>query len=316
MWMVFAIVSMVLCAAGEMVSNKIIRKNVNVGPFLVYFATSLFGFISAIFIWLAGKGESGASPVHILKEHPLILLSTTSTFLSALLVLVAFRYIGVSIEATVSGISAIFLFLGLVSIHVFTGKLEAMKEILFPGRLISVLVIIVLIFFLAKSDEDDVNAALKKKKKRTAMVTGILILLVSSIFDASDSLIVAYCVGDNQVGAVDYYIAMCFADMLFGTGCLVTALVKLKKTHSIKKEDVKSIPGMILVGFLSVACMLTYMLGSDYDAVNFAMSYIAYPIVPLAGARFFLKERYTVKQYIGIVGIVIASIAFCVMDYI
>ena len=85
MWMMFAILSMVLCAMGEMLSNKIVRENTAAGPLMVYSATSFFCFLSAIAMWLVGIGESGASPVGILIEHPLIILSTASTFLSSFL---------------------------------------------------------------------------------------------------------------------------------------------------------------------------------------------------------------------------------------
>ena len=61
---------------------------------------------------------------------------------------------------------------------------------------------------------------------------------------------------------------------------------------------------------------VNYAIGSGYDAVEFAMLYIAYPIVPLIGAGVFLKERYTAKQYFCIFGIAIASIIFCLMDYV
>lgn len=316
MWIVFAILSMVLYAMGEMTGNKVVRKNVVSGPFLVYFAASFFGFLSAIFLWLTGMGESGATPVRILTEHPLIALSTVSTFLATLLVFVAFRYIGLSIEAAVSGASAIVLFLGMVGINIITGKMESVREILVPGRLIPILIVIALIFCLSKTDKDAVNKALKGKKKLSAMVTGILILLVACIFDASDSLIVAYCFENEQVGSIDYYIATSFMDIVFGIGCLATVIVQNRKNHSSRKNGTKGIPAMIFIGVFSIGSMLTYLIGSGYDAVKFAMLYIAYPIVPLIGARLFLKERYTVKQYFCIIGIAIASIVFCIMDYV
>ena len=316
MWMIFAILSMILCAMGEMFSNKVVRENTVVGPLMVYSATSFFCFLSAIAMWLMGIGESGASPVTVLIEHPLIILSTASTFLSSLLMFVAFKYIGVSIEAVISGVSSIFLFLGLVSINVFTGKLESVKEILVPGRLIPIVIIIVLIFWLSKMGENNDDVLHKNEKKHTAMLTGILIMLFSCIFDASDSLIISYCVGDNQVGSIDYYIATSFTDILFGVACFVIAIVKLKKEHILHKDCTKKIPVMTIIGILAISCMLTYFIGSGYDAVKFAMLYIAYPVVPLIGARIFLKERYTVKQYFCIFGIAIASIIFCLMDYV
>lgn len=316
MWMIFAILSMILCAMGEMLSNKVVRENTVVGPLLVYSATSFFCFLSAIAMWLMGIGESGASPVIVLIEHPLIILSTASTFLSSLLMFVAFKYIEVSIEAVISGVSSIFLFLGLVSINVFTGKLESVKEILAPGRLIPIVIIIVLIFWLSKMGENNDDVLHKNEKKHTAMLTGILIMLFSCIFDASDSLIISYCVGDNQVGSIDYYIATSFTDILFGVACFVIAIVKLKKEHILHKDCTKKIPVMTIIGILAISCMLTYFIGSGYDAVKFAMLYIAYPVVPLIGARIFLKERYTAKQYFCIFGIAIASIVFCLMDYV
>ena len=315
MWMILAILSMVLCATGEMLSKKIVQEDTAIGPSMAYFATSLFGFLSAIIMWIIGIGESGASPVGILIENPLIILSTASTFLSSLLGLVALRYIGVSVGASFSGVSSIFLFLGFVGINFFTGKLESVKDILAPTRLIPIILIIVFIFLLSKTDVA-VDETEKNKKKTGAMLTGVLLLLVACAFDASDSLIVSYCVGDNQVGSIDYYIATSFMDILFGIGCFVMAIIKLKNTHILYKELYRKAPSMVILGILSISCMLTYFIGSSYDAVKFAMLYIAYPIVPLIGARIFLKERYTAKQYFCIFGIAIASIVFCLMDYV
>ena len=315
MWMILAILSMVLCATGEMLSKKIVQEDTVIGPSMAYFATSLFGFLSAIIMWIIGIGESGASPVGILIENPLIILSTASTFLSSLLGLVALRYIGVSVGASFSGVSSIFLFLGFVGINFFTGKLESVKDILAPTRLIPIILIIVFIFLLSKTDVA-VDETEKNKKKTGAMLTGVLLLLVACAFDASDSLIVSYCVGDNQVGSIDYYIATSFMDILFGVGCFVMAIIKLKNTHILYKELYRKAPSMVILGILSISCMLTYFIGSSYDAVKVAMLYIAYPIVPLIGARIFLKERYTAKQYFCIFGIAIASIIFCLMDYV
>ena len=316
MWIILAISSMILCAAGTLLGNKIVRNNTLIGPSMVYFATSFFCFFSAVGLWLMGFGESGASPVFILFEHPLIILSTASTFLSTLLGLIAFRFIGVSIETVISGFSSIFLFLGLVSINVFTGKLESVKEILVPGRLIPIILIIVCSFLLSKTDKAVADESERSKNKFNAILTGILIGLVACVFDASDSLIVSYCVGDNQVGSIDYYITTSFLDILFGIGCFVIGIIQLKKTHISHKDLYKMIPSMIILGILSIGCMLTYFIGSGYDAVKVAMLYIAYPIVPLIGARIFLKERYTAKQYFCIFGIAIASIVFCLMDYV
>ena len=315
MWMILAILSMVLCATGEMLSKKIVQEDTAIGPSMAYFATSLFGFLSAIIMWIIGIGESGASPVGILIENPLIILSTASTFLSSLLGLVALRYIGVSVGASFSGVSSIFLFWGFVGINFFTGKLESVKDILAPTRLIPIILIIVFIFLLSKTDVA-VDETEKNKKKTGAMLTGVLLLLVACAFDASDSLIVSYCVGDNQVGSIDYYIATSFMDILFGVGCFVMAIIKLKNTHILYKELYRKAPSMVILGILSISCMLTYFIGSSYDAVKVAMLYIAYPIVPLIGARIFLKERYTAKQYFCIFGIAIASIVFCLMDYV
>ena len=316
MWMMFAISSMILCAAGTILSNKIVRDNTLIGPPMAYFSTSFFCFLSAIAMWLMGIGESGASPAAILFEHPLIILATVSTFLSTLLGLIAFRFIGVSIKTVISGFSSIFLFLGLVSINVFTGKLGSVKEILVPGRLIPIILIIVCTFLLSKTDKAVADESERSKNKFNAILTGILIGLVACVFDASDSLIVSYCVGDNQVGAIDYYIAASSMDILCGIGCFIIAIIKLKKTHVSYKDIYKIIPSMFILGILSIGCMLTYVIGSSYDAVKFAMLYIAYPIVPLIGARIFLKERYTAKQYFCIFGIAIASIVFCLMDYV
>lgn len=316
MWMIFAISSMVLYAMEEVVGKKIVRENAVSGPWMVYSMASLFTFLSAVVMWSLGMGESGQSPVRILTENPLILLNSVSTCLASLLIFVAFQYIGVSIEASVSGISSIFLFLGMVSINVFTGKLEAVKALFSPGRLIPIIAIIILIFFLSKTDEPAADAVPKNKKKHTAMLTGILIVLVACIFDASDSLIFAYCISEKPIGEMDYYMAVNLPNLFYGSFCCIMAIVMSKKAKQKFRFTRKSVLSLILIGVFDIGCLITYVIGSGYDAVKFAMLYIAYPIVPLIGAGIFLKERYTAKQYLCIFGIAAASIVFCLTDYV
>ena len=316
MWMIFAISSMVFYAMEEVVGKRIVRENTTSGSWMVYSMASLFTFSSAVVMWILGMGESGQAPIYILMENPLILLNSISTCLASLLVFVAFKYIGVSIEASISGISSIFLFLGLVSINVFTGKLEAVKELFSPGRLIPIIAIIILIFLLSKTDEIAVDEAIKNKKKRTAMLTGILIVLVACIFDASDSLIFAYCISEKPIGEIDYYMAVNLPNLFYGLFSCIMAVVLSKKANYKFQFTRKSVLLLVLIGVFDISCLITYVIGSGYDAVKFAMLYIAYPIVPLIGARIFLKERYTAKQYFCIFGIAIASIVFCLMDYV
>ena len=249
MWMMFAISSMILCAAGTILSNKIVRDNTLIGPPMAYFSTSFFCFLSAIAMWLMGIGESGASPAAILFEHPLIILATVSTFLSTLLGLIAFRFIGVSIKTVISGFSSIFLFLGLVSINVFTGKLEAVKELFYPGRLIPITAIIILIILLSKTDDVAVDVALKNKKKRTAMLTGILIVLLACIFDASDSLIFAYCISEKPIGEIDYYMAVNLPNLFYGLFSCIMAVVLSKKANYKFQFTRKSVLLLVLLWF-------------------------------------------------------------------
>lgn len=320
MWMLFAISSMILCAMGEILSKKIIQKDTVVAPFIVYFVTSICCFLSAIVMWLLHLGESGETPVRILIEHPLIMLSTASTFLATFFMFAAFVYIGVSVESVISGVSGVFLFLGLVAINTFTGKLASVKDLLVPGRLLPILAIIVLIFLLSDTDKASVDTVSgkdpHKKKKYSAMAAGILIMLLSCLFDASDSLIVSYCVADDQIGVMDYYIATNFMDIIFGLICFFIAMVKLKRLQRSYDYYIKKIPVLAVLGVLGICSLLTYLIGSGYDAVKLAMLYVAYPVVPLLGARLLLKERYTAKQYFCIFGIAIASIVFCMMDYV
>lgn len=316
MWIIFALSSMILYAMEEVVGKKIVRENITSGSWMVYSMASLFTFASAVIMWILGMGESGQSPVHILMENPLILLNSISTCLASLLVFVAFNYIGVSIEAAISGISSIFLFIGFLSINVFTGKLEAVKELFYPGRLIPIIAIIILIILLSKTDDVAVDVALKNKKKRTAMLTGILIVLLACLFDASDSLIFAYCISEKPIGEIDYYIAVNLPNLFYGLFSCIMAVVLSKKANYKFQFTRKSVLPLVLIGVFDISCLITYVIGSGYDAVKFAMLYIAYPIVPLIGAGVFLKERYTAKQYFCIFGIAIASIIFCLMDYV
>lgn len=316
MWILFALGSMIFCAAEELVEKHIVKESPTSGPWVAYSSVSLFTFVSTVVMWGMGMGESGQSPFYILMENPVILFGSVSTGLALLLVFFAYKYIGVSIEAVVLGVSSIFLFLGFASVNVFTGKLEAVKELFLPGRFIPIIVFIVLIFLLSKTDDVVVDAATKTKHKRTAILTGILIVLAACIFDASDSFICAYCLSEMSIGEMDYYMAVNLPNLLYGIISGAIAIFMSKKANQQTRFTRKNVLLLVLIGVLEISCLLTYAIGSGYDAVKFAMLYIAYPIVPLIGARIFLKERYTAKQYFCIFGIAIASIVFCLMDYV
>ena len=315
MWMLFAISSMVLYAMEELVGKKIVRDNSTSGSWMVFSATSLSILAFGCVLWISGLGESGQSPILILMENPWILLNSVCTRLAMLLVFIAFKYIGVSIEAAISGVSSVVLFLGFVSINIFTGKLEAVKELFIPGRLIPIILIIVLIFLLSKTDEETVGTALKNKKAGI-MITGIVLVLLACIFDASDSLIFAYFISEEAIGEIDYFMSASLLNLFYGAFSIIMVVVTRKKTDYTHQFARKNILFLVLVGIFDICSSLTYVIGSGYDAVKFAMLYIAYPIVPLIGAGIFLKERYTAKQYFCIFGIAIASIVFCLMDYV
>ena len=107
MWMIFAISSMVLYAMEELVGKKIVRDNSTSGSWMVFSATSLSILAFGCVLWISGLGESGQSPILILMENPWILLNSVCTRLAMLLVFIAFKYIGVSIEAAISGVSSV-----------------------------------------------------------------------------------------------------------------------------------------------------------------------------------------------------------------
>ena len=306
---------MVLYAMEELVGKKVVRDNIASGSWMIFSATSLFALAVGCILWALGLGESGQSPVYILFDNPLILLNSVCTRLAILLVFVAFKYVGVSVEAAISGISSAVLFLGFVGINAFTGKMEAVKELFLPGRLVPIVVIIALIFLLSKTDDAAIGTALKSKKT-SVMLTGILLVLVACIFDASDSIIFAYCISEKAIGEIDYYMAASLPNIFYGLFSCIMAVVSQKKADQKQSFSRKTVLLLVSVGILDICSTLSYVIGSGFDAVKFAMIYIIYPIVPIIGARIFLKERYSAKQYFCIFGIAIASIVFCLMDYV
>jgi len=148
MWLFFSIIDLLAFASTDLLGKKKIDSGDAAVPAEMLISTYTLVFGVGIILSALGLGESGLSPWEILWAHPLVVVNVCCFFMYWLLYLYSLRYIGVTLTSAVSSTNVILYFAGLCLIHVFSGKLTKINDILRPERLIPVLFVLFFVFLL------------------------------------------------------------------------------------------------------------------------------------------------------------------------
>jgi len=302
MWLLFAILSMLAYAAADLLGKRKVDAGTAWTTIELFVSSSALAFAAGIALFACGFGESGRAPWAVLAAEPLILVTTLCFGAFWLLGLVSFRYLGLSVSASVGGANGIVFFIGMLLVNMATGRLGAVREMLHPARIVPILVVLVGAFLLPRMEKTPVA------RRRT--VVGMLILFLAIVLDGVDSLVTAAVFDAGRIGPVDFMIASWLA--LFPLASPLLVFLRVKEGRRI--VPFQGGVGMVFYAVFAVSSTTTYLLASSHDAVRTGLVFVAAPIFTMIGARVFLKERYTLRQTVCVWTIAIAAVAFCIAD--
>jgi len=317
MWLFIAFPALLAFAAADLLGKKKVSEGGNSTPLEMLLNVEILAFAISLFLAASGLGESGLAPWELLRKHPLLLLNLCFFLLYWLFYLWSLRYIGLALEAAVSGANGIFYFFGLAVLHAVSGKLTAVDDIFAPARLIPVLLVLIFttlfpnIELLARKSSGMMQERTKRERRRT--VAGLLILLAGMTFDAGDTLITTWIFSEENIGIADYLTASYFATLLPIILCSLFLRKRNGKWFIPFKDGGKY---SFCYACTAAASSLLYLYASSLDAVRTGILFIAAPVFPIIGARFLLKEKYTWRQNLCIGIITAAVIAFCAAEYL
>jgi len=302
MWLVFAILSMLAYAATDLLGKRKVDAGSAWTPLGLLASSSALAFVAGLVLFAGGFGESGRTPWAILAGEPLVFVTTLCFSAYWLLGLVSFRYLGLSVSASVGGTNGIVFFIGMLLVNMVSGRLTAAQEMLHPARLVPILVVLIGVFLLPRMEKAP------EARRRTAV--GMTIVLLAMIVDGLDTLVTAVIFDAGRIGPVDFMIAGWFAAFPM----VVFLLVFLRMKDGLRIVPFRGGAGTFGYAVTAVLSSTLYLVASSQDAVRTGLAFAVAPVFPLVGARIFLKERYSPRQNLCIWTIALAAIAFCIID--
>lgn len=315
MWFVFAVAALLAYAAADLCGKKCIDLGNAATPMELLITSEALLVIVSFALYASGLGESGLPPWKLLWNNPLIFLNLVSYIGYWLLFLLSMRYVGLTVDEAVSGSFGVFYFVGLLFLNLVCGKLDAVRDVLHPLRLIPVLIVLAFDILLPNveviaSRKDKALQKMAKTDRRRAVI-GLLILFAALALDSVDSLVTTLVFDEGNIGTLDYIMTTFFSASI--TLVLFSAAFRMKygRWHIPFSRGGKN---AFFYAAASMASSVLYSTASSYDAVRTGILLLTYPIVPILGARILLKEKYTWRQYVCIWTITLAAIAFCAAD--
>jgi len=315
MWLIFAVISLLCYAFSDLLGKKHTDSGDVFASVKLIASVNALACLTGFVMYCFGLGESGIAPWQLVFQYPMILLSVVCFLLYWLFFLLSIRYVGLSVDEAVQSNFGAFYFFGLLFVNLFTGKLKTVGGLLHPCKVIPVIFIVVFTVLLPNievfAQRKQKKSLAKVKAERRKMVIGLTLLLLSTIFDSLDSLFATMVLEDGNIGIADYMQTIYFIQGLTFIMLSVFVMIKTKKVF-IPFVNCGKQSGMYAV--VAMLSSVFYFLSCSYDAVRTGVLFIAYPIVPIVGAKILLKEKYTVRQNVIIWAITVSAILFCIAD--
>lgn len=314
-WLVLCTFSIILCALSEIIERNVVKEKDNDVTLKVFVWLSIWSLLMIILMYALDLSESNMPPWEIIISMPEVILSAVCSALYCALLVSALRFVGVTIYECIDSANAMLIFIGMVIINIFSGRLAEINSIMYPKYLIPILMIIigniVLTIVSSKKDEKDLNKTSNKKNKRSYLIIGIILSLASVLFDVSDSLISSLVLSEEEANSFDYVIGYMFMTVIFGIATYLYLWKSDKKPYNPfkKGERIKS-----LSEGLGILSGIVYLLAVSLDVVKTQIAWAVYPVIPMLLAAILLKEKYSKKQYACIAVVLIGSIAFGIVD--
>jgi len=309
MAIVFTLLSMLMTCVSDLFEKKSVESSTeDAMKTLVW-----YGIFNALFLCAAlsfGMDETSLLPHELLYSSPAVILSPIFNYLCLLFALVAYKYLGVSVRNTIVNIDGLFFIILLVAFHMMTGMAQ------YAARLFDRLTIIGLILIIgAGMIYPNINGAEEKvsveytaessKKTKGIVVIGIVISVISAFFDGAESMVSSVLIGDDVVDSIDFISAVAFIQVIASFLVWIYLWLKNKKPYNPFRKTEKN-------RFIGQGCGLLsdlfYVFALTDDAFLGIILWNAFPVLDIAAARIFMKEKLTALQYLVLIIIIIGAV--------
>lgn len=323
MWIIWSSISILLYALCEIYQKKSskISEPHSESKLLIWFG--LFGLLVAFVVSVFGLRETNESFITMAIENPTIVLSTIFYFVSLLFAFLSLKLIPVSIEAPIANTCGCLSFVGAIILFTLLGEYEKIAEEVTLVKVILVIVIfaIVIIFSDIYHDkiedgeelsEYEINKKLGNRSKAVYYaVLGIILVIMSAIFDAANS-VVSYYILNEVADSNDYLYFTNLLFFIFGVIVWVYISIKEKKIYNPFTKD--QLPKAIGSGF---DCLGTVAAVLAINANQFYSDPVisTYFIFTVALSGIMLKEKLDRKQYLCIILLVLCIVSFAFLDF-
>lgn len=316
MWLLFTIMSLMQYAAADIIGKKGVSEGDAFSPIELCVSCSALSVVVAIILYVFRLGESGLTPWKLLQLNPAIFINLSCFLLHWLLYLLSMKYIKLSIAEAVGATGSVFYFVGLILTNLLFGRLANVRAMLHPLRLFPIIIVIVFLCIYPYVDiigKEQAKTAIRNiRKNNRSYRLGLGLLFAALIVDVIDSLLTALIIDNGTIGIIDYTMTTYFCTASFVLVVLLFLRIKNKEWYIPFKNNTRYAIGYSV-------CALTasqlFVIASFKDAVRTGILFLIFPILPIIGAKVYLKEKNTLRQNICIWVITLFAIAFCISDY-
>ena len=315
MWILFSMLCMVTMTLADIIGKKAVIED-ELAPIKLRIMGIAVSFVLGMMMYFLHLGESGLAPWTLIANYPVILAVICCTVFSDFLYIFSLKYVGMTIMEAISSLEGIVIFVGMIIINSFSGRLGAIREMLTPARLIFILLILICTILLPNTELlANRNTVIDngQKKGRKLIVFGILISLSAAILSCGDSLIMDTLLDADVVGTVDVTMAAFFSQ-IFLLPVFYFLLTQKSRQNKASRKVISRYS--VAYALLGVVHMFMGTISISFDAVRSEIMFLTYPVISIFGAKIILKEKYTWRQSIFIWIITLAAICFCAIDYI
>jgi len=313
MWLPITIITMLFYAMTEIIGKKTVSAEKEFNILKLRISAILVDAVLLTLLWVFYYRGTGTNPWLITVENPLIILGGTLNVVDVFFYLQALKFIGLTVQEAYSGVSSILLFVEMIFINLVFGKIDDVRIILVPAKLIIIVVLLTASFVLPR-----LNGAIKNeaseifKQRKRNVVLGLLFTFAGLFLDAIESLITTYSFSESDISSIDYLSAGLLVALFWGVIFYAILYFKSRKIFNpLKKTNLI----YIFYGVFNAVFIALCLYGASLAPVESNLFWVAYPIIPIIGSALFLKERYSIKEYICIAVIAISSMAFALSDY-
>ncbi|XME01121.1 hypothetical protein QYZ88_010380 [Lachnospiraceae bacterium C1.1] len=311
---VFTLLSMLMTCGADLFEKKSVSsKTEEALKTVVWYG--IFNVILFIVIILFGMDETSLMPHELICKTPVVLLTPLLNSLCLFFGLMAYKHVGVSIKNTFGNTDGLFFVLLLVFFHITTGNAHYAVRLFTPFAVSGLILIITagIVYPNIKArhnnDSDDQSAPPEANSKER-LITGILLALTAAFFDGAESMVTSVLIGDDIVDSADFLAASSLMHVIIALFIWIYLWLTDKKPYNPfgKTEKNRFISQLFLLG-----SDILYIFAVFNDPLLGIILWNAFPILDIIGARIFMKEKLSFRQYmiliILIVGAVLVSLS-------